>query len=94
VKIDEAMVRHLAALCKLDLTDAEIQTLIPDLAEIVKYIESLQDLDTAGVEPTYQVGGLQNVWQDDVVAPQIPRENLLALAPDAKNNQVKVPKVL
>jgi Asp-tRNA(Asn)/Glu-tRNA(Gln) amidotransferase C subunit len=32
--------------------------------------------------------------REDVVAPQIPREKLLALAPDMKNNQVKVPKVL
>jgi aspartyl-tRNA(Asn)/glutamyl-tRNA(Gln) amidotransferase subunit C len=86
--------RHLAVLSKISLSEEEIMALLPDLQNIIKYIEQLGELDTSGVEPTYQVTGLQNVWRDDVIEPQVPREKLLALAPDQKNNQVKVPKVL
>ena len=54
----------------------------------------LDELDTSSVEPTFQVTGLQNVMRDDVIEPQLPRESLLALAPDQLGGQIKVPKVL
>jgi len=87
-------VRHLAALSNISLSDDEIPALVRDLGNILKYVEMLDELDTDGVEPTYQVTGLANVWRDDAVRPQIAREKLLNLAPATKNNQVKVPKVL
>lgn len=88
-------VHHLAQLSSLQLGDDEIEALRADLENILGYIEQLSELDTTGVEPTYQVTDLQNVWRDDVVDDYgIGREELLALAPDADNNQIKVPKVL
>ena len=57
-------------------------------------IEQLGELDTSGVEPTYQVTGLENVWREDEVKPGISRDELLELAPEKQNNQVKVPQVL
>jgi aspartyl-tRNA(Asn)/glutamyl-tRNA(Gln) amidotransferase subunit C len=94
MKITASTVRHLATLSKISLSEDEIPAMVKDLTEILKYVEMLDELDTDGVEPTYQVTGLSNVFRDDVVQPQIAREKLLALAPDMKNNQVKVPKVL
>ena len=81
-------------LSKISLTDEELARLLPDLQNIIKYIEQLRELDTTGVEPTFQVTGLQNVFREDVVQPQVPREKLLQLAPQQENHQVKVPKVL
>ena len=52
------------------------------------------ELDTSGVEPTYQVTGLENVWREDEVQSGISRDELLELAPEKQNNQVKVPQVL
>lgn len=88
-------VRRLAVLSSLQLTDDEIEHLQVDLANIVSYIGQLNELDTSGVEPTYQVTGLENVWRDDRVAPgEAGREALLALAPDSVETSVKVPQVL
>lgn len=88
-------VRHLAQLSSLHLSDDEIGNLQQDLENIVNYINHLGELDTTGVEPTYQVTGLENVWRDDVVEPQsVSREQLLQLAADATNNAIKVPQVL
>lgn len=88
-------VQHLAQLSSLQLSDDEAAGLQADIQNILKYIEQLSSLDTAGVEPTYQVTGLTNIWRDDkVVDYGISREQLLALAPERSNNQVKVPKVL
>lgn len=88
-------VRHLAQLSSLQLTDDEIAHLQVDLANILAYIDQLNELDTSGVEPTYQVTGLENVWRDDVVqVSDADREVLLGLAPDTAGNSVKVPQVL
>lgn len=87
-------VQRLASLSSLHLSDDEAQELQGDLERIIKYIEQLGELDTTGVEPTYQVTGLENVWRDDEVVSDVGRDALLALAPDQQNDQVKVPKVL
>ncbi|MEO8691689.1 MAG: Asp-tRNA(Asn)/Glu-tRNA(Gln) amidotransferase subunit GatC [Candidatus Saccharimonas sp.] len=93
ISIDD--VKHLADLSGLRLADSEIGSLRDDLGNIIDYFGQLKELDTEGVEPTYQVNPLENVWRDDIVElSQISREDLLALAPESLDNSVKVPKVL
>lgn len=92
VSLDEA--RHLAALSEINLNDDELTSLTADIDNIVDYINQLDELDTDNVEPTFQLTGLHNIWREDTIEPQLPREKLLELAPAAENNQVKVPKVL
>ena len=88
-------VLHLAQLSSLELNDSEIDGLQTDLGNIIGYVDKLGELDTTGVEPTYQVTGLQNVWRDDTIINYgVTREELLARAPEMTDFQVKVPKVL
>ena len=88
-------VLHLAQLSNLQLSDDEIASLQNDLGNILEYVQQLEELDTSGVEPTYQVTDLENVFREDVVATSdVRREDMLALAPDQSQNQIKVPKVL
>jgi len=88
-------VQRLAQLSSLQLKDAEAEALTVDLQNILGYVEQLSELDTEGVEPTYQVTDLQNVWRADEVDDYgISREALLDLAPEVAQNQIKVPKVL
>ena len=94
-QISRDEVQHLAQLSSLQLSNNEIDDLQVDISNILEYVEQLSKLDTSGVEPTYQVTGLQNVWRDDVVDDYgVGREALLSLAPASANNQIKVPKVL
>ena len=92
--ISTSDIQHLASLSSLALADDEVDGLRQDLENIIGYIEQLGELDTSGVEPTYQVMGLENVWREDEVQPGIPAEKLLEMAPEKQNNQVKVPQVL
>jgi aspartyl-tRNA(Asn)/glutamyl-tRNA(Gln) amidotransferase subunit C len=92
--ISTSDIQHLASLSSLALADDEVDGLRQDLENIIGYIEQLGELDTSGVEPTYQVTGLENVWREDEVQPGISRDELLELAPEKQNNQVKVPQVL
>lgn len=88
-------VAQLATLSSLQLSDDEIDSLQQDIAAILTYVQQLAELDTEGVDPTYQVTDLENVWRDDaVIDEQTTREQLLALAPESTEHQIKVPKVL
>ena len=85
----------MAQLSSLQLADEEAESLRIDLENILGYIEQLSELNTDGVEPTYQVTDLQSIWREDVIDDYgLGREPLLALAPDSEANQIKVPKVL
>ena len=88
-------VRHLAQLGSLQIPDVEAESLRVGIEKIINYINQLDELDTDGVEPTYQVTGLQNVWRDDeIIDSSVSRQQLLALAAEQSDNCVKVPKVL
>lgn len=88
-------VRHLAQLSSLQIPDVEAESLRVGIEKIINYINQLDELDTDGVGPTYQVTGLQNVWRDDeIIDSSVSRQQLLALAAEQSDNCVKVPKVL
>ncbi len=94
-QISQNNVRHLAQLSSLQLNDDEVNSLQQDIEGILKYIEQLSELNTVNIKPTYQVTDLENMWREDnLVENEVTREQLLALASETANNQVKVPKVL
>lgn len=86
-------VRQLARLSQIALSDDEIDNMRGDIENLLGYVELLNELDTDGVEPTYQVTGLQNVWRDDTVSADS-AQSLVSLAPEIHEHQFKVPKVL
>ena len=88
-------IRSLAVLSAISVTDEEVENLRGDLSNILDYVQQLDELDTDGVAPTYQVTGLANVSrEDEIVEAGVTREQLIALAPEEKEHQIKVPKVL
>lgn len=95
MEIDCETIKHLAKLSDFALSDRETEALTFDLQNIIKYISQLDELDTDGVEPTYQAFEMENVWREDEILPQeATREELLALTKEEKDNQIKVPRVL
>lgn len=85
----------MAKLSNLSLEETEIEGLQRDLDNIVNYISQLDELNTDGVEPTYQVFEMENVWREDEVKPQdASREQLLNLTPASRQDMIQVPKVL
>lgn len=92
--VNKSDVASLATLSSISLSDQQLDDLTTDLENIIGYIEQLKELDTDGVEPTYQLTKLSNIWRDDEMQGQISRDSMLVLAPESLDNQVKVPKVL
>lgn len=91
-------VRHVAKLAHLDITDAEVEMYTPQMADIVKYIEQLNEIDTENVEP--MLGGLTaegeetQTIRDDVPGGSLGQEAALSQAPSALDGHFQVPKVL
>jgi aspartyl-tRNA(Asn)/glutamyl-tRNA(Gln) amidotransferase subunit C len=95
IQISRDDVLHLAQLSSLELNETEIDGFQASLSEILGYVEQLNKVNTDDVEPTYQVTGLENVWRDDqVVDCGLKRQDLLEMAPEVIDHQIKVPKVL
>lgn len=86
-------VRHIATLCRLNLSDAEVIKFAPELNDIFTYIEKLQEVDTTNVEPTPQPTGLTNQLREDTVVTDGPSsEELLSCSPlPIVDNQIQTP---
>lgn len=95
MEITREDINHLAELSSFSLTEAEAERLQQDLTNILKYVSQLDELNTDDVEPTYQVFEMENVWRpDEIMEQDASPDELLNLAPDKQDHQVKVPKVL
>lgn len=92
--IDEGIVRHVAGLARLKLTDAEIERFTRDLSNILGYVAQLDELDTGDVPPTAHPLEVSNVLRDDEVGTSLSSEAALSNAPDRQDGFFKVPKVL
>lgn len=88
-------VQKLATLSALKISDDDIEQLRNQLQAILGFVEQLSEVDTTGVEPTYQVTGLENVWrEDEIIDYKLGREDLLQMAPAVLEGQIKVKRVL
>ena len=96
--ITQSDIEKVAQLAHLELGDEELKTLGPQIAEIVAYIEQLNELDTANVEPA--LGGLTPEGEEtttsraDEIAGSLGQKIALAEAPDPAEGHFRVPKVL
>ena len=95
MEIKREDILHLSDLSNFTLSEGEIKSLGKGLSEIIKYISQLDELNVDGIEPTYQVFEMENVWRDDEILEQdASRDELLALTKESSEYQIKVPKVL
>jgi aspartyl-tRNA(Asn)/glutamyl-tRNA(Gln) amidotransferase subunit C len=96
--ITESDIEKIAQLAHLEITDEERRAFTPQIAEIVAYVEQLNELDTSRIEPS--IGGLTpegertHSIREDVVRPSLGQELALDQAPDPASGHFRVPKVL
>ncbi|MEK9176264.1 MAG: Asp-tRNA(Asn)/Glu-tRNA(Gln) amidotransferase subunit GatC [Patescibacteria group bacterium] len=87
-------ISYVAKLANLPLTDEEKKKFAAQLEETITYVESLEKVDTKGVEPTSQVTGLENVTREDKVRPSLSQEEALKNAKFTHNGFFKVKGIL
>ena len=82
--ISDETIEYVGILAKLELSDEEKEQAKKDMANMLDYIDTLNELDTSGVEPMSHVFPVNNVFREDVVTNGDDREEILANAPEAK----------
>jgi aspartyl-tRNA(Asn)/glutamyl-tRNA(Gln) amidotransferase subunit C len=94
MSVDTATVRHIAKLARIAVSDAEVEALVPELNNILGWIEQLQEVDVTGIEPmTAVIPNTLRLREDSVTDGGI-RERVLANAPVAEHGFFAVPKVI
>jgi len=96
--INQSDIEKVAQLAHLELADEELKTFGPQIAEIVSYVEQLNEIDTSNVEPA--LGGLTpegektDTTRNDGIEGSLGQKVALAEAPDPASGHFRVPKVL
>lgn len=94
MKVDNALVDHLATLARLEFSGEAKENIKKDLEQMLDFVEQLNKVDLATVEPLVYISDSVNVLRDDVVEEHITKEEALKNVPLKDSDYIKVPKVL
>ena len=94
MSVDTQQVRHIAKLARIAMSDAEVEAMVPELNNILGWVEQLGEVNTEGLEPLTAVIDQKLRLRDDVVNDGDCREAVLANAPAAEHGFFAVPKVI
>ncbi len=93
-EITREEVAHLADLARIDLSEAELDHLAPQLSVILESVASISEIATDDIPPTSHPIEMTNVFREDVVQPGLSAEEALAAAPQAEDQRFSVPRIL
>jgi len=94
MSVDAPTVRRIARLARIRLEDAEAEALVPELNNILGWVEQLGEVDTSGVEPLARVVPIPTRLREDAVTDGDQVAKVLANAPDATQGFFAVPRVV
>ena len=89
-KISITDLEHIAKLARIELTESEKTTFLPQLESVIEYFDILNKVNTDNVEPTYRVNDQSNVFHQDEIKASLPVEKALSTAARTKDNYVVV----
>jgi aspartyl-tRNA(Asn)/glutamyl-tRNA(Gln) amidotransferase subunit C len=94
MSLDKATVARIARLARIKLDPAEETRLVGELSSILAFVEQLETVDLAGVEPMTSAVAHELTMREDVVTDGGKRDEVLANAPNAERGFFVVPKVV
>jgi aspartyl-tRNA(Asn)/glutamyl-tRNA(Gln) amidotransferase subunit C len=94
MSVTNEQVRHIARLARIAMSDEELERLVPELNNILGWVEQLGEVNTDGVEPLTAVIEQKLRLREDAVTDGDIRDQVLANAPDAQHGFFAVPKVI
>ncbi|MFI5397334.1 MAG: Asp-tRNA(Asn)/Glu-tRNA(Gln) amidotransferase subunit GatC [Candidatus Binatia bacterium] len=92
--LSREVVRRIALLARLELSEDDEVAFTEHLDHILQYFGKLDELDTQNVEPTAHVVAMAEAYRDDVVTNPPAPEELRANAPARDGDFFKVPKII
>ena len=94
MKLSRENVLHISALCRMDISDDEVERFRNQLSNILDNFETLKQVDTTDIPPTAYPIPLQNVTREDEARPSCSQNDILANAPRQEDGQFRVRAVL
>lgn len=89
--LDRAQVLHVARLARLELSDDDVERMASELTKVLDHIEKIRELDLEGVPPTSHVVDVIGALRPDEPTPSLPRDVILAAAPEPLHEGFGVP---
>jgi aspartyl-tRNA(Asn)/glutamyl-tRNA(Gln) amidotransferase subunit C len=93
LEVDEKLVKEIASLARLDLTEEETQMFVSQFKDILDYVSILDEVDTEKVPPAYLFSANRSVVREDEIEPSVPTGEFLSNAPQSKDDYVVIPRV-
>ncbi len=95
-KIGKEEVLKVARLARLELSEGAIEEIAPQLGDILKYMEALENIDAKGVEPTFHTITKKDIVREDIAGVHLSKDKTLANAPekDEEAQSFIVPRVI
>ena len=93
VRVDEKLVREIALLARLDLSNEETEMFVSQFKDILDYVSILNEVDTENVAPAYLSSGNKDQPREDEIETSVPTDEFIANAPQAKDEYVLIPRV-
>ena len=94
MKITRDDIIHVANLARLDMDEESIGKFAVQIDEILKYVETLNSVDTEGIAPTSHAIFLTNAFRNDIEKQDYDKDSLLSSAPEKENGNYLVPKIV
>jgi len=94
MEIDDALIRKVAKVARLDLTDEEVKRFIPQFKEILNQFSKLRKADISGLEPVFHPVDIEGRERPDEPQPVLDRKAALSLTPHKQDSYFKGPKVM
>jgi len=91
MKVDKELIKHIASLARLQLTDDEVNRFLPQLKEILDAFSKLDEVDTDNVKPSFQPVELKNMMRQDKITGCLSQEKASSNAKEKKNGYFKGP---
>lgn len=87
-------VEHIGWLSRISLTEEDAAEYASELSMVLDYFGQLDEVDTSGVDPTYHVADVMNVFREDESVSSLPQDEVLRNPAESKEGYIKAPKIM
>lgn len=91
--VDEKLVKEIASLARLDLSQEETEMFVSQFKDILDYVSILNEVDTENVPPAYLSSANKTVIREDIIEESVPTDEFIANTPQSKDDYVVIPRV-
>jgi aspartyl-tRNA(Asn)/glutamyl-tRNA(Gln) amidotransferase subunit C len=92
IQVDEKLVKEIALLARLDLSQEETEMFVTQFKDILDYVGILNEVDTENVPPAYLSSANKSVIREDEIEESVPTKEFLANAPQSKDDYIVIPR--